>query len=108
MGGVADASTPTRSTTVTGHLVLIDLAGKVRSKLKVHGGVVNGAQSSEVVRDLAVVDDSEKVAVGRLSVLDTTGEFVLQHDVKWRSVYNGERCYTGQGFFYHSVSLIVP
>jgi hypothetical protein len=61
---------PGSSTTVTGHLTLVDLAGKVRAKLKAHGGLVNGAQSSEVIRDLAIVDTTE-------------------HDGRWRVVSVG-------------------
>ncbi len=41
--------------------MLLDLQGKVRSKLKVHGFTDSGSgtQPSQVVRDVAMVDASE-------------------------------------------------
>lgn len=44
------------TTTTTGHLNLIDLNGKIRSKLKVHGEMLNGMTTSNIIRDLEVVE----------------------------------------------------
>lgn len=55
-----------RSTTTTGHLILLDLHGKTHSRLKVHGGIINGQEISGVVRDVAMVGEADKPETWRV------------------------------------------
>ena len=50
-----------RTTSPNGYLNLLTLDGTTRSSIKVHGGLTElGQASSEVVRDIAVVEDQEQ------------------------------------------------
>jgi hypothetical protein len=48
------------TTTTSGHLNLIELStGTAKSKFKAHGGIVNGNETSGIVRDVVSFGESE-------------------------------------------------